>query len=154
MLVTASSQFRGRGDVWPFCTFVMFADDGALLTRCLAALKVYPLGIPVTYAAILWRKRDLLNPRIHTGAMSEPIQSEETAITAQSGGEAGIFSREFCTASKGQTKTDLSPQELKELEERVNARKEHPELTPSLFLWRDFGEGLEFHQNPHPLVSV
>lgn len=152
--MTATSQVRGRGVVWPVCTSVMFADDGALLTRCLAALKVYPLGIPVMYAAILWRKRDLLNPRIHAVAMSEPDQSEETAITAQSGGEAGVFSREFGTASKGQAKTDLSPQELKELEERVNARMEHPELTPSLFLWRDFGEGLEFHQNPHPLVHI
>ena len=44
------------------------------------------------------------------------------------------------TASNGQTKAYWSPQELKELEQKVKARTEHPELTPFMFLWRDFSE--------------
>lgn len=109
---------------------------------------MYPLGVPVTYAAIVWRKRDLLNPRIHTVAMSGPGQGEETATTAQSVREPGVFSWARRTASKGQTKTDLSPEELEELEERVNARGENPKLAPSNFLWRYFGEGWSSIKSP------
>ncbi|CAM9756463.1 unnamed protein product, partial [Laminaria digitata] len=85
---------------------------------------VYPLGVPVTYAAILWRKRDLLNPRIHTVAMSGPGQGEETATTAQS----------------------VREPELEELEERVNARGENPKLAPSKFLWRDFAPFVFYYE--------
>ena len=40
---------------------------------------------------------------------------------------------------KGQT-TKYSPEALQELEEKVEARRKHPELVPSMFLWKDFGE--------------
>lgn len=36
---------------------------------------------------------------------------------------------------------EVSPQSLREYTERVRARERHPELTPSLLLWIDFGEG-------------
>lgn len=90
---------------------------------------MYPIGIPVLYAAILWKNRELLNPRI--GA--QPVVVGEVATRA----EASIF---HSRTSKGHTKNGYSSQELKELEEKVQARRVHPELIPSMFLWKDFGE--------------
>lgn len=40
---------------------------------------------------------------------------------------------------KGEAKK-YSPGALRELEEKVEARRKHPELVPSMFLWKDFGE--------------
>lgn len=97
--------------------------------RCLAAPQVYPIGIPVLYAAILWKNRELLNPRIHT----EPDVVDEAAAGADS------FVT-LSTTSKGQTKKNYSFEELQMLEEKVKARRTHPELVPSMFLWKDFGE--------------
>lgn len=76
---------------------------------------MYPIGIPVLYAFILWKNRALLNPSIDT----------------QSGGEGG------------DAKHKLSREELQELEEKVKARRNHPELVPSMFLWKDFGKALK-----------
>ena len=54
---------------------------------------------------------------------------------------AGIFSSFFKNSPKGQSKSELSQQELQEYNEIVRARRGHPELIPSMFLWKDFGEG-------------
>ncbi|CAM9376759.1 unnamed protein product, partial [Laminaria digitata] len=80
----------------------------------LLMILVYPVGIPALYAAILWKNRELLNPRVNTVVASEPGEIDEAAP------------REELT--KGA-----------EFKERVNARREHPDLVPSMFLWKDFG---------------
>ncbi|CAM9629744.1 unnamed protein product, partial [Laminaria digitata] len=74
---------------------------------------VYPIGIPVLYAVILWNSREMLNPRIHTG---------------------------------GQSKNDLSEQELQKYNETIRARRDNPELIPSMFLWKDFGPDLFYYE--------
>lgn len=105
---------------------------------------MYPVGIPVLYAVILWRKRELLNPRIHAAAVTESNSGRADDRTNEStgrAGDAGLLSSILRFVSKGQTKTEISPQELQELEGKVRARAEHPELVPSMFLWKDFGEG-------------
>lgn len=56
-------------------------------------------------------------------------------------GDSLLFSLLRTRRRKRPTKKDLSPQELLEYVERVKARGEHPELAPSMFLWKDFGEG-------------
>lgn len=105
-------------------------------------VQVYPIGIPVLYFFALWRKRELLNPRIYSAS-----NNEEREGTGEDATEAGIVegnntpSVVQLTASNGQTKAYWSPQELKELDKRVKARTVHPELVPIMFLWRDFGEG-------------
>ena len=101
----------------------------------LAPSQVYPIGIPVLYATILWRNRDLLNPRISSDGNTTPFA---TGAGSRSGDEnpASVF----CTASKGRAKNLLSLEDMQELEEKVEARRENPELVPSMFLWKDFGE--------------
>ncbi|CAM9298394.1 unnamed protein product, partial [Laminaria digitata] len=98
-------------------------------------ILVYPIGIPVLYAAILWKNRELLNPRIE----AQPVVVGEVATRA----EASIF---HSRTSKGHTKNGYSSQELKELEEKVQARRVHPELVPSMFLWKDFGPDLYYYE--------
>lgn len=100
-----------------------------------AAPKVYPVGIPVLYAVILWENRELLNPRIRT----EPDGAVEASSRAGQVGEDDNPAATPSTNSKSQTKT-YSPEELQELEEKVQARRVNPELVPSMFLWKDFGE--------------
>ena len=104
--------------------------------RFLAACQVYPIGIPVLYAAILWENRELLNPRIHT----TPDGADEAATRAAQGGGDGMPSWILCITSTGQAKNRYSSEEWQELEEKVEARREHPKLVPSMFLWKDFGE--------------
>lgn len=96
--------------------------------------KVYPVGIPALYASILWKNRELLNPRIQTVAddISPGATEEELAAAAPT----------LRSAAQDQTKEVLCPLEVTAFNERVRARKEHPDLAPSAFLWRDFGEGL------------
>lgn len=98
----------------------------------LAVCQVYPIGIPVLYATILWQNRELLNPRLPTtpdGATSdEPERGDAMPSTILS------------MAPKGQARNSYSSEELRELEEKVKARREHPKLVPSMFLWKDFGE--------------
>lgn len=110
------------------------------LNIVLAAVKVYPVGIPFLYALILWKNRDLLNPRISTardgadGVLTRADDSGDEATSAM-----------LCNPSKILAKNRLSPQEEQELEEKVQARRENPELVPSMFLWKDFGESLKGH---------
>ncbi|CAN0541574.1 unnamed protein product, partial [Laminaria digitata] len=47
---------------------------------CVAAAQVYPVGIPFLYAVILWKNRELLNPRIDT----HPCGIDETPTTGDS----------------------------------------------------------------------
>ena len=79
-------------------TFVL--SNSSLDVTCTP--QVYPVGIPVLYAYILWINRESLNPEIETGKVS-PAQ----------------------------------------LEEILEKRRENPELVPSMFLWKDFGESFK-----------
>lgn len=107
----------------------------------LVAIKVYPVGIPVLYAVILWRKRHLLNPRIHV----EPDGDEEVATRTDLAGRNEILSRTLATSSKGQAKKRYCHLELQEWKKQVEARSANPSLVPSKFLWKDFGEELRVH---------
>lgn len=100
---------------------------------------MYPIGIPVLYAAILWRNRELLNPRIN----AQPSGADEAAPTADYASGNDDSSETVLPTSKGHTKSSYSSEKLKELERKVKARSENPELVPSMFLWKDFGEGYE-----------
>ncbi|CAM9638404.1 unnamed protein product, partial [Laminaria digitata] len=82
-------------------------------------ILIYPIGIPILYAAILWKNRELLNPRIDT----VPTGADEE-----------------------ETRNSYSSEELQELEEKVKARREHPKLVPSMFLWKDFGPDLYYFE--------
>lgn len=93
---------------------------------------MYPIGIPALYATILWQNRELLNPRIHSHAKPDP---DDGPLEAEIGADP------VSTTSKGQTKKGYSAEELQELEDKVEARKVHPDLVPSMFLWKDFGKG-------------
>lgn len=101
---------------------------------------MYPVGIPALYAVILWRKRDFLNPRRNSTAMSEHEGTDEIFTGDDSARGAGNPLSLLQTASRGQSYMELSPQELKEFNERVRARRDHPELIPTVFLWKTFGE--------------
>lgn len=105
-----------------------------------AAAKVYPLGIPVLYATILWDKRDLLNPRICSDTKPDCDGDDEADMREISARESKGPTETRNTPSKCQTKNGLTPHILQELDEKVKARREHPELIPSMFLWKDFGE--------------
>ena len=120
------------------------------LYLCVAAAQVYPIGIPVLYATILWKNRELLNPCI------QPHADESGDTTASGDSVNGDVdpSPKTCTKSKGQTKNVYSSEELQELEEKVQARRVHPELVPSMFLWKDFGENWKGVQYRKPGNSL
>ena len=91
----------------------LLTHPAAATWRAFALLtpQVYPIGIPLLYAYILWKNRDSLNPRPRASA----------------GGESGS--------------EDGSPAKTQEtLEETLKRRRENPDLVPSMFLWKDFGE--------------
>lgn len=83
--------------------------------------QVYPVGIPLLYAFILWRNRESLNPRAVTVAATTGSRPDEEA-------------------AKSDSTLEEQEQELG-LEERLERRAQNPELVPSMFLWKDFGEG-------------
>lgn len=99
---------------------------------------MYPIGIPAVYAVILWKHRELLNPQIHTVVNCEEIDTTARSMTVDVG-PAGADK----TASKGRHNDESSPLTSKELEEKVKARAEHPDLAAFMFLWKDFGEPCE-----------
>lgn len=104
---------------------------------------MYPIGIPALYATILWKNRELLNPRIRHGAKFGSDGLGEAATSSDGDADSSASAMALCVRSKGsnvQTKNGYSRQELHELEELVEARRVHPELVPSMFLWKDFGE--------------
>ena len=78
--------------------------------------QVYPIGIPLLYAFILWVNRESLNPRV--------AAADDAAPEAE--GEA--------TAAKP------APVALDDLQRKLEERQKNPDLAPSMFLWKDFGE--------------
>lgn len=118
----------------PHLDFVATNDDlvDPLPTRtllplfCPALLQVYPVGIPLLYAFILWINRESLNPRIESAEM---VDADSVAPRVR-------VKTEYGGAKE-------SPEEL---EERLKKRMENPDLVPSMFLWKDFGEGNKMFQ--------
>lgn len=98
---------------------------------------MYPIGIPAVYATILWKNRELLNPRIHVTNTTRA--DRETTGTDPANGD-DVLSTVPPTKAQGTSADCFSSLELQELSERVKARRVHPELVPSMFLWKDFGE--------------
>ncbi|CAM9812841.1 unnamed protein product, partial [Ascophyllum nodosum] len=85
-------------------------------------LMVYPIGIPLLYAFILWKNRHLLNPTLAAAARAE---QERQA---------------------GDGKESDQKSEDEELEKKVKLRRTNPELVPSMFLWKDFGPDLYYYE--------
>ena len=104
---------------------------------------MYPVGIPALYAYILWKNRHLLNPRIYTDDDTAPGVTRADSASGDENPAAVL-----CVKAKGQAKKRLSLEEMEELEEKVQARRENPELVPSMFLWKDFGETLQGYPVP------
>ena len=75
-----------------------------------------PIGIPVLYAVILWRKRELRNPQIRTIAMPDPDGTDEAATRADSAEGAGIFSWFFRTIPKSEIKNESKGEGVEEAE--------------------------------------
>lgn len=83
---------------------------------CIFPLKVYPVGIPVTYFCILWRDRESLRPA--PAEHNSPVRNEELeAAIPHEGPLAGV---------RG--------------EEGLDTRWSIPELVPSILLWKDYSE--------------
>lgn len=101
---------------------------------------MYPIGIPALYATILWKNRELLNPRI-SATIPHGADGEITGADPASGDD--IIPAALFPAALGKNNVCVSSLELQELNERVRARRYHPELVPSMFLWKDFGESCE-----------
>eukprot|EP00903_Cladosiphon_okamuranus_P020452 g18772.t1 len=86
-------------------------------------IVIYPIGIPLLYASILWVNRESLNPRV------------ESVIRPEPDGEI----------AKGGTPFPLlAPQE--NLKERIEKRRQNPDLVPSMFLWKDFGPDMYYYE--------
>lgn len=101
---------------------------------------MYPIGIPVLYSVFLWKHRELLNPRVYVDAKSEANDAGEESTRARLARGDDTQSATLLAPSNLQHTKYLFLLELQQLEERVEARKEHPELVPFMFLWKDFGE--------------
>jgi len=88
------------------------------------------------YAFILWKNRHLLNPTLAAAARAE---EERKAGISQASDLEGDDFEESKKSARGDKKR-LSPEEEEELEKMVESRRTNPELVPSMFLWKDFGE--------------
>lgn len=89
---------------------------------------MYPIGIPLLYGYILWRNRESLNPRVRAGGDNGGEQQQPGA----SSGSALSFLKP--------KKEYPTKESVEELHERLEKRKQNPDLVPSLFLWKDFSE--------------
>lgn len=78
---------------------------------------MYPIGIPLLYAIVLWKNRHFLNPTVQA----------DVGLGVEDRGRTRTFSRRNITSDE-------------DLKERLRKRRENPDLVPSMFLWKDFGE--------------
>lgn len=126
------------------------------------AAKVYPIGIPVLYAYILWKNRDALNPSVRATVAPDPNDTEEEDPEGDAGGPSTNHSLllRSGTFRRSRSATAMSSEAFHELEEKIRKRGEHPDLVPSMFLWKDFGEGekrysiTRVRQSLHLLIPV
>eukprot|EP00903_Cladosiphon_okamuranus_P012164 g11411.t1 len=85
-------------------------------------ILVYPVGIPLLYAYILWVNRESLNPRVEAVVLLEPDGQ------AAKEGAASVA------------------QQQEDLQERIEKRRQNPDLVPSMFLWKDFGPDMYYYE--------
>jgi len=113
----------GDHRVRPHCCYLWFSATPHLtpaVPRASAlarAAQVYPIGIPLLYAYILWKSRDSLNPR-----------RAQATLQLESGGGSAMSGLSLSNESE-------------DLKERIEKRADNPDLVPSMFLWKDYGEG-------------
>lgn len=88
---------------------------------------MYPVGIPALYAYILWSHRSELNPVLSQSKLAE--------AKADEGGHESFDSGVKRTLDRA-----ALWEEEEMLRQKVLARKQNPDLVPSMFLWKDFGE--------------
>ncbi len=103
--------------------------------------KVYPVGVPSLYLFILWANRDSLNPSLKARSKSggtEEKQGNETAGGLET--DLSPESSGWVWTGRGGSVKVMTLQESQELEKRINDRRTNPDLAPSMFLWKDFGE--------------
>eukprot|EP00752_Nemacystus_decipiens_P008150 g7289.t1 len=93
-------------------------------------ILVYPIGIPLMYAYILWTNRESLNPK---------TQPDGGAVDPQA-------SRRPRRALSRMDNTHTAKESPAELKERLRKRSLNPDLLPSMFLWKDFGGSLYFFE--------
>ena len=108
--------------------------------------KVYPVGIPSLYLFILWANRHALNPSVKAHE-KDTVGGLETGSSPASSGWMKI-------GGGGRVKI-MTPRESQELEKRISDRNTNPDLTPSMFLWKDFGEMFPwavYHMRGHMLA--
>ena len=96
---------------------------------------MYPIGIPLLYAFILWKNRHLLNPRLVAAARARQGRQVEEG---EEGDQETKVADQINTG--GQRRKSLSLLEKEELEKMMKLRRTCPELVPSMFLWKDFRE--------------
>ena len=113
------------------------SPDPLRLTYPSHVTQVYAIGIPLLYAFILWTKRHLLNPALAAAARVEQERQTEEGKEDDHDIE-GVDQ----SITDGQRKKGLSLLEEEELKKMVKLRRTNPELVPSMFLWKDFGEKL------------
>eukprot|EP00752_Nemacystus_decipiens_P006743 g6060.t1 len=87
---------------------------------------VYPVGIPLLYAYILWTNRDSLNPRLQSDASAGELSGSLFSFVAKAG--------------------PLTKESMEELNEKLEKRMQNPDLVPSLFLWKDFGANMYYFE--------
>ncbi|CAM9941933.1 unnamed protein product, partial [Ectocarpus sp. 12 AP-2014] len=85
-------------------------------------IMLYPVGIPLLYAFILWQNRESLNPRVKTGAVVNPRADGSTA------------------------RITYKAKYAEDLEEKLEKRRRNPDLIPSMFLWKDFGPEIYYYE--------
>ncbi|CAM9662612.1 unnamed protein product, partial [Choristocarpus tenellus] len=98
-------------------------------------ILVYPIGIPLLYFVILWRHRTKLDPKAESTILESAAPERREALGKN------MNERELW-----QQRKQLEQMTEWELKERVRRRGYDPELTPTLFLWKDFGPNLYYYE--------
>ena len=110
----------------------------AWLPYVLCAMLVYPVGIPATFAALLWRLRDRLDPEVHAklvGTNSRRVSlgaATELKERSAFGNLANPEDQEYLDAALERHREAL--RQLQKLEQRAN----DPALRPIRFLYEEF----------------
>lgn len=113
-----------------FTSFLCRDSPPGLSRHSHTAIQVYPIGIPLLYAIVLWKNRHSLNPRV-----------QADVGRGQEGEGAKAFSS--CLIKSEES-----------LKDRLQKRRQNPDLVPSMFLWKDFGENLRYRFTHAALNSL
>ncbi|CAN0419853.1 unnamed protein product [Pylaiella littoralis] len=95
-------------------------------------MAVYPIGIPLLYAYILWINRESLNPSVKPANVVV-----ETGLDGAPAAPERMVGTHDVACDEGSTA---------KLEERLRKRRQNPDLVPSMFLWKDFGPDIYYYE--------